>query len=74
MKEAVSYAGIAAGDTELKSSYDTYIQGHEFLPIYQGTLNANPNLVGNSANNDTDNSDYFTSKGWTVHPVVDLSK
>ena len=74
VKEAVNYADIAAGDTELKSSYDTYIQGHEFLPIYQGTLNANPNLVGNSANYSTSNAEYFTSKGWTVHPVVDLSK
>ena len=31
-------------DSELKSSYDTYVPGHEFLPIYQGLLNDNPNL------------------------------
>ena len=55
-----------------KSSYDTYVEGHEFLPIYQGTLNDNPNLVGNSANNSTSNASYFRSKGWTVHPVVNL--
>jgi len=67
-KEAVDYADKAF-DNELKSSYDTYIQGHEFLPIYQGTMNANQNLVGNSANNDTSNKEYFTSKGWTVRPV-----
>ena len=73
VKEPVNYADIAS-DAELKSSYDTYVQGHEFLPIYQGTLNDNPNLVGNSANNSTDNSDYFREKGWTVHPVFDLSK
>ena len=65
-KDAVSYDGCS------KSSYDTFVDGHEYLPIYQGTLNDNPNLVGNSANNSTSNASYFTSKGWTVHPVVDL--
>ena len=57
-----------------KSTYDSYKEGHEFLPIYQGTLNDNANLTGNSANNNTDNSVYFSRNGWTVHPVVDLSK
>ena len=57
-----------------KSSYDSWLPGHEFYPIYQGTLNDNPNLVGNSANYGTTNAGYFTGKGWTVHPVVDLSK
>jgi len=55
-----------------KSSYDSWIAGHEFLPIYQNTLNDNPNLVGNSANYSTTNADYFSEKGWTIHPVVDL--
>ena len=55
-----------------KSSFDTWQQGHEFFPIYQGTLNDNPNLVGNSANTNNDNSSFFTSMGWTVHPVVKL--
>ena len=73
VKEPVNYADIA-NDSELKSSYDTYFPGHEFLPIYQGTLNDNPNLRGNSANEGTDNSAYFQQNGWTVHPVVDLSK
>lgn len=68
-KATVSYSQVGT-DSELKSSYDTYVQGHEFLPIYQETLNANPNLDGNSANYSTDNSTYFTSNGWTVHPVV----
>ena len=63
-----------ATDPELKSSYDSYVQGHEFLPIYQGLLNNNPNLKGNSANDGTDNSTYFSQKGWTIHPVVSLSK
>ena len=57
-----------------KSTYDSYKPGHEFLPIFQGTLNDNANLTGNSANNNTDNSVYFSRNGWTVHPVVDLSK
>ena len=73
VKEPVNYADIA-NDAELKCSYDTYLPGHEFLPIYQGTLNDNPNLKGNSANEGTDNSAYFQQNGWTVHPVVDLSK
>ena len=55
-----------------KTSYDSWIQGHEFFPIYQGTLNDNPNLVGNSANNSSSNASYFSSKGWTIHPVVKL--
>ncbi|MBR5655703.1 MAG: RagB/SusD family nutrient uptake outer membrane protein [Prevotella sp.] len=73
VKEAVSYADIAT-DAELKSSYDTYVQGHEFLPIYQGLTTKNPNLKGNSANESSDNSGYFISNGWTVHPVVNLGK
>ena len=73
VKEPVSYAQVGI-DPELKSSYDSWKPGHEFFPIYQGTLNDNPNLVGNSANLDIDNTSYFTGKGWTVHPVVDLSK
>ena len=52
-----------------KSSYDTWIQGHEFLPIYQGTLNDNPNLKGNSANNSTSNADQLYGP---VHPVTKL--
>ncbi len=62
-KTPVSYAGCS------KSSYDTWIQGHEFLPIYQGTLNDNPNLKGNSANSSTSNADNLYGP---VHPVVNL--
>ena len=68
VKESVSYAEVGV-DSELKSSYDTWIQGHEFLPIYQGTLNDNPNLVGNSANNSSSNADKLYGP---VHPVVNL--
>jgi hypothetical protein len=72
-KDPVKYSDIA-NDPELKCSYDTYVQGHEFLPIVQTLTNKNPNLKGNSANESTDNSVYFKQNGWTVHPVVDLSK
>ena len=72
-KEPVSYADIAK-DSELKCSYDTYVQGHEFLPIVQTLTNKNPNLKGNSANESTDNTAYFQQNGWTVRPVVSLGK
>ena len=65
VKDPVSYPG-----TGVQSSYETFQPGHEFFPIYQNTLNDNANLVGNSANTNTDNSKYFTQKGWTVHPVI----
>ena len=69
VKESVSYTESGA-DPEVKSSYDSYQEGHEFLPIYQGTLNDNPNLHGNSANENTSNRSYFESNGWKVRPVV----
>ena len=72
-KNPVKYSDIAT-DSELKSTYDTYLPGHEFLPIVQRLLNNNPNLKGNSANYSTDNSTFFNSNGWKVRPVVDLSK
>lgn len=67
----VSYSDIYS-DSELKSGFDTYVAGHEFLPIQQQLTNNNPNLQGNSANYGTDNSSYFRDNGWTVRPVVDL--
>ena len=75
MKESIDYDAIekdANGKVKLpyKSSFDSWVPGHEFLPIFQTTLNANPNLVGNSANTSTSNASYFSSKGWTIHPVV----
>ena len=71
VKDAVSASDIGT-DAQLKSSFDTYESGHEYISIYQGTLNDNPNLVGNSANNSAvDNASWFKSQ-WTVHPVVDL--
>lgn len=74
VKTPVTYAQTKTAPEHVKSSYDTYLPGHEFLPIFQTLLNNNPNLKGNSANDGIDNSTDFFGKGWTVHPVVDLSK
>lgn len=73
VKDPVDVSQIGV-DAELKSSFDTYVDGHEFLPIVQTLTNKNPNLRGNSANNSSSNKPYFDEKGWTVHPVVDLNK
>jgi len=55
--------------TATASSFQYYYKGHEYFPIFQSTLNANPHLVGNSANKNEDNGPAFTTK-WTVHPIV----
>ena len=65
-------AEITYGASGVESTFDKYEKGHEYFPIYQNYMNINANLVGNSANLNSDNSTYFTKKGWTVHPVVDL--
>jgi len=52
------------------SSFKYYYKGHEYFPIFQGTLNANPNLVGNSANKNEDNGPAFLAK-WTVRPIAE---
>ena len=72
IKSPVSYSEVNGDD--VKCSYDSWLPGHEYLPIYQGTLNANPNLKGNSANDNTDNATDFAARGWKVRPVVNLSK
>ncbi len=56
-------------ETADDSSFNYYYKGHEYLPIFQNTLNANLNLTGNSANKNEDNGPAFREK-WTVHPVV----
>jgi len=56
-------------ETASASSFQYYYKGHEYFPIYQSTLNANPNLEGNSANKNEDNGTAFKAK-WTVRPVV----
>jgi hypothetical protein len=57
-------------ETASASSFQYYYKGHEYFPIFQSTLNANPNLTGNSANKNEDNGPAFKAK-WTIHPVVD---
>jgi len=58
-------------ETADDSSFRYYSPGHEYFPIFQGTLNANPKLVGNSANKNEDNGPAFREK-WNIRPVVDL--
>ncbi|MEN9444450.1 MAG: hypothetical protein RIS47_1340, partial [Bacteroidota bacterium] len=58
-------------ETASGSSYQYYYAGHEYFPIFQGNLNANKNLVGNSANMNKDNSQDFLAK-WSVRPIVQL--
>ncbi|MCW3805335.1 RagB/SusD family nutrient uptake outer membrane protein [Plebeiibacterium marinum] len=58
-------------ETADDSSFKYYYKGHEYFPIFQNTLNANPNLVGNSANKNEDNGPAFREK-YSIHPVVDL--
>jgi hypothetical protein len=57
-------------ETASASSFQYYYKGHEYFPIFQSTLNANPNLVGNSANKNEDNGPAFKAK-WNIHPVVE---
>lgn len=56
-------------ETASASSFQYFYKGHEYFPIFQSTLNANPNLVGNSANKNEDNGPAFLSK-WSVRPIV----
>jgi len=60
---------VLTAATASASSFQYYSKGHEYFPILQGTLNANPNLKGNSANKSEDNGPAFLAK-WAVHPVV----
>jgi hypothetical protein len=57
-------------ETASASSFQYYYKGHEYFPIFQSTLNANPNLVGNSANKNEDNGPAFLEK-YNVRPVVE---
>lgn len=56
-------------ETADDSSFNYYYKGHEYFPIYQSTLNANPNLEGNSANKNEDNGIAFKAM-WNIRPVV----
>ena len=56
-------------ETASASSFQYYYKGHEYFPIFQSTLNANPNLTGNSANKNEDNGPAFREK-YNIRPVV----
>jgi len=56
-------------ETADDSSFNYYYKGHEYFPIFQSTLNANPNLEGNSANKNEDNGPVFKEK-YNIRPVV----
>lgn len=58
-------------ETASGSSFQYYNPGHEYFPIFQNTLDANPNLEGNSANRSIDNGPVFKEK-YNIRPVVDL--
>ncbi|MBN2611460.1 MAG: RagB/SusD family nutrient uptake outer membrane protein [Bacteroidales bacterium] len=59
-------------ETADASSFQYYYKGHEYFPIYQNTLDANKNLIGNSANKNEDNGPAFIQKYGAPRPVVDL--
>ena len=69
-------AGVSTAEetTATASDYSMkyYTPGHEYFMIAQSTMNNNQSLVGNSANNNSDNSSWYSGNGWSVHPVVDL--
>ena len=50
------------------NSFMYYNEGHEYMTIVNKDLNANYNLKGNSANNNTSNKSFYD--GYTIHPVV----
>lgn len=56
-------------ETADDSSFKYYYKGHEYFPIFQSTLNDNPNLEGNSANKNEDNGPAFRAK-WNIRPVA----
>lgn len=60
---------LLTAETASASSYQHFYKGHEYFPIFQGTLNANPNLRGNSANNNEDNGPAFKEK-YNIRPVI----
>ncbi|WP_297094796.1 RagB/SusD family nutrient uptake outer membrane protein [uncultured Draconibacterium sp.] len=72
-RDGTASTELLTAETADDSSFEYYYKGHEYFPIFQSTLNANPNLVGNSANKNEDNGPAFFEKGYTVRPIVDLN-
>lgn len=67
-EEPIANTDELTAETASASSFQYYYKGHEYFPIYQGTLNANPNLEGNSANKNEDNGPAFKEK-YNIRPV-----
>ena len=65
------YTNSDIDGSTIRSNMDTYLEAHEYFPIAQSTLDANPHLVGNCAYNSKKPDGFFP---WSVRPVVDLSK
>lgn len=57
------------GESGYDSSMSHYVTGHEYFPIAQSTLDANPHLTGNCAYR-SEQPDF----NYNVHPVVNLNK
>lgn len=75
---AITTANLnAKGGTAPAATDDSYTSyyaaGHEYFPIFIGVRNENPNIKGNSANNNIDNSVWFKANGWSIHPVTSLN-
>ncbi len=67
----VTTKNLSASEATDDSFSSYYQKGHEYFPMFQGTRNANPNLTGNSANNNTDNGAAWIEKyGTTLHLTV----
>ncbi len=68
LESPITTHNLTAEEATDDSYSDYYQPGHEFFPIFQGTRNANPNLKGNSANNNTDNgADWISKYSSTLH-------
>ncbi|MBR1522778.1 MAG: RagB/SusD family nutrient uptake outer membrane protein [Bacteroidales bacterium] len=64
--------GSGAANECTDDSYTTYfVEGHEYFPIFLGTMSANPHVTGNSANKGTSNRSFY--EGYTIHPVETLN-
>jgi len=66
--DLVSVDSLSADGYDSPINY--YVSGHEYFPLYIGTLTANPKLVGNSANDvGIDNKEYFISQYGQPHAI-----
>ncbi|WP_291858921.1 RagB/SusD family nutrient uptake outer membrane protein [Marinilabilia sp.] len=69
--DIIASTDVVTAETASGSSFQYYNPGHEYFPLFQNILNANPNLDGNSANKSIDNAPAFQEK-YNIRPVVEL--